>query len=284
VTFSWSSPTFHLGPWLLAAGLGIWFFEATSHEEFRSTNRQRWAFGMGLVALVVALSWPVADLATSVSLLATIVQRQLLILAVAPLLLLGTPATVTARLTRPAAVDAVVRRLARPVAALVTTTVLLAITSLPASVDASASSGPFRALVLAGVLAAGIVLWIPVIDRVPGVVHLRPIVKAGYLVAQAVAPTFLSFIWIFSLHPLYHSLHGQRAALGISALTDQQLSGYAAKLLTFGVLLSVAYAIFVRGDEDDDEQDAPLRWIDVERALERADRQERRQRTPRDLG
>jgi cytochrome c oxidase assembly factor CtaG len=283
VTFSWTGPHLHLAPLLLVLGLAIWYLEATSHEPSRSTRSQRWAFGGGLLALLVALSWPVADLATRVSLLFVVGQRLLLVLVAAPLLLLGTPVPLAARLTRPAAIDAIASRLSRPLPALVTTTVVLGATALPWSVGEASGGLWARAAELAAVFGAGLVLWLPVIERVPGVRHLRPMAKGGYLVAQAVAPTFLSFAWILSLHPLYHSLHGQQAALGLSALTDQQLSGYLAKLGTFGVLLSVAYVLFMRseGDRDDDAQS--LQWVDVERELERAARRERRTGAPHEV-
>ena len=275
MSFAWGSPRLHLAPILLALGLAAWYFEATSREGSRASGRERLAFLSGLLALVVALSWPLDELATSVSLLAVIAQRQLLILVAAPLLLLGTPPSVAARLTRPAPIDWLASRLSRPVPALVTTTVVLALTALPPSVDAAATSPALRALLLVGTFGAGLVLWLPVIDRVPGVPRLRPLAKGGYLVAQAVAPTFLSFVWIFALHPLYHALHGQQRLLDLSPLADQQLSGYLAKLGTFGVLLSVAYVIFARADEADEESSTPLHWSDVERALERAERRER---------
>ena len=276
MTFSWTAPTFHLGPLLVAGGTALWYLEATSHDELRATRGQRLAFFGGLLSAVVALSWPLADLATSVSLLAVVAQRLVLVLVTAPLLLLGTPPSVMARLTRPAPIDAVARRLVRPLTALVVTTVTLGVTALPFSVAWASEHAVVRIALLVAVLCAGIVLWLPVIDRVPGVTHLRPMLKGGYLVAQALAPTFLSFAWIFALHPLYHSLHGQHRALGIAPLTDQQLSGYLAKLATFGVLLSVAYALFMRSDASEELEDDPLRWADVQREFERAERAERR--------
>jgi cytochrome c oxidase assembly factor CtaG len=283
VTFSWTGPRLHLAPLLLVVGLAIWYLEATSHDRSRASRAQRWAFGGGLLTLLVALSWPVADLATRVSLLFVVAQRLLLVLVAAPLLLLGTPVALAARLTRPAAIDTVASRLSRPIPALVTTTVVLGATALPWSVaEASEGVGP-RAVALVAVFGAGLVLWLPVIERVPGEHHLRPMAKGGYLVAQAVAPSFLSFAWILSLHPLYHSLHGQQAVLGVSALTDQQLSGYLAKLGTFGVLLSVAYVLFMRSDGARDDEPDALQWIDVERELERAARRERRTGSPHEV-
>lgn len=280
MTFSWSHPSVHIGALVLGLALLAWYLEATWKEGFRATGRQRGSFLTGIVLLVVALSWPLADLARSVSLLMTVLQRLTLVLAVAPLLLFGTPPTVAARLTRPRPIDFLARHLTRPFMALGTTTALLALTALPFSIEWAGRNLAARALILGLVFDAGIILWLPVIERVPGAHSLKPMVKAGYLVGQAVAPTFLSFIWIFARQPLYDSLHAQHDVLGFSPLTDQQLAGYLAKLITFGVLLPATYLIMIRADEDSDESPRPLHWIDVEREIERAQRRERPKGAP----
>ena len=275
MTFSWSHPSLHVVPLILGAALIAWYLEATWKEGFRASRGQRIGFLLGVGLLVLVLSWPLADLALHVSLLLLVLQRLALVLGVAPLLLFGIPATVAARLTRPRIIDFLARNLSRPFMALASTTAILALTALPWSVEWAGRNGAVHALMLFAVLCAGVILWLPVIERVPGVQGLKPMVKAAYLVGQAVAPTFLSFIWIFALRPLYGSLSGQHDALGISPLTDQQLAGYLAKLVTFGVLLPATYVVMVRADEDTDESTRPLHWIDVERELERAQRRNR---------
>ena len=67
---------------------------------------------------LVALTWPVADLAAHWSLTALVIQRLILILAVAPMLLLGLPYDVLERITRPALVDAALNRCRRPATAI----------------------------------------------------------------------------------------------------------------------------------------------------------------------
>ena len=267
----------HLAALVLCAGVLGWYYEATRRPESGVTRRQKLFFLAGDVLLAIALCWPVADLAQTTSLLVIVLQRQLLVLGAAPLLLLGTPMTITARLTRPALIDAIASRLARPVPALATTTILLFLTAIPPTVSAASSNALVRTLVVALTMVAGVALWLPVVVRVPGIPHLSDMGKAGYLIAQSLAPTFLSFAWIFARHPLYPSLTHQSHVLGISPLTDQQLSAYLSKLVTFGVLWTVAYVLFSKAaDADADPQDDPLHWVDVQRTLERLDRQERR--------
>src|ERR1035441_1620624 len=69
------------------------------------TRRQIGAFAGALGASVVALTWPLADLAAHWSLTALVVQRLILVLAVAPMLLCGLPYDVIQWLTRPAMMD-----------------------------------------------------------------------------------------------------------------------------------------------------------------------------------
>ena len=81
------------------------------------------SFAGAMVVLLVALTWPVADLAAHWSLTALVLQRLLLTLAVPPLLLLGLPAAAGRGCTRPAPVDAVARAVSRPPVAVAVVTV-----------------------------------------------------------------------------------------------------------------------------------------------------------------
>lgn len=274
--FSWVHPHLAPAPFLLA-GLAIaWYVEATRRCDPPPHFRQRLAFGFAVLSMVVAASWPVGELARSTSLLALVLQRELLTLAAAPLFLYSLPVEVGVRLTRPAVVDAIVVRLSEPVPALAFTTILLGVTALPIAVSAESSSSWLRAAVAVVIFVVGVVMWNPVIRRVPGVRQLSAMGMALYLVAQSFAPTYLSFAWIFAPRPLYPSLGGQQAALHLSALMDQRLSGYLAKLVTFGVLWPVAYHFFSRGIDGKTAGGSEGEWTDLERRLERAHRQERR--------
>jgi cytochrome c oxidase assembly factor CtaG len=273
--FSWSHPHFSPTPVLIVGVLVAWYFEAIRRCDPPATRRQRTAFWFGMVALLIAASWPLAELARTTSLLALVLQRELLVLAAAPLLLFAIPVEVAIRLTRPAVIDWIAVRLSEPVPALVVTTVLLGATAMPFSVSAASTNSWTRLLVAVGTLLAGFVLWNPVIRRVPGVRELTPLGMAGYLLAQSIAPTFLSFAWILAPHSLYPSLYGQHAALGLSPIFDQRLSGYLAKLGTFGVLWPVAYHAFSHSIDSGPPEVITLQWTDVERQLERVHRQAR---------
>jgi hypothetical protein len=111
--FDWHLDLF----WTLAIPASSW---PTRHDQVgRSTGLTTPArlLHLGVVALLVAFMWPLGDLAAHWSLLALVLQRLLLMLAVPPLLVAGTPRPIIVRLTRPAAVDAVLRVIVKPVPA-----------------------------------------------------------------------------------------------------------------------------------------------------------------------
>ena len=102
-------------------------------------------------------------------------------------------------------------------------------------------------------MVAGLVLWMPVLGRIPGILRLRPVVRFGYLVAQAVVPAFLSFIYIFSDHPLYATFARSHAAVGLRPLNDQQIAGFVSKLSMLLVLLIVGAVVLARAPVTEEE-------------------------------
>jgi len=275
----------HLVAWLAIVALACAYALALRHLGVGSgprtvpTRGQLRCLAGALVALALALTWPLADLAAHWSLTALVVQRLLLTLGAAPLLLLAMPSPLLAALTRPAPLDACLETLTRPVVAVVTFTVVAVGTLVTPAVAAQASSPWWRALTDLALLGAGAVLWGPVLRHVPGAHRTVPVGVAAYLFIQSVIPTFPAIIYVFARHPLYDTFSNVRVAFGISRLVDQQLAGVVAKVATLPVLWSAAWVALMRAqrvenaaaDGDDGE---PLTWAEVERQLERAARAE----------
>ena len=249
--------------------------ERSSAHPIPWTRRQMTMCAGAWATAAVATTWPLGTVAAHWSLTALVVQRVLLVLVVAPLGLLGLPYDLIQWLTRPRIVDAVLLRLHRPPVAVPVVTVLVVGSMLPAMVRAQASSALGRGLLDLAMVVAGLVLWIPVIGRIPGIPRLKPVVRFAYLVAQAVVPAFLSFVYIFSNHPLYPVFARSHAAVGLAPLTDQQIAGFVSKLSMLLVLLIVGAVVLSRAPLSEDEfaRDEPLVWADVERQFERVDRQ-----------
>jgi cytochrome c oxidase assembly factor CtaG len=229
-------------------------------------------------ASLLALTWPLADLAAHWSLTALVIQRLILLLAVAPMLLLGFPYDVLERITRPALVDAALVRCRRPATAIGFVTVVIVASTTPPVVQAQSSSSVVRGLLVIATVVTGFVLWIPVLGRVPGFPRLRPMMRFGYLAAQAVVPAFLSFVLILSPHPLYAAFAGSQAAVGLRPLNDQQIAGFVSKLTMLIVLLAVG-GFGLAGaptSEEEPSLDDRLLWADVQRQFERTERRSSR--------
>jgi hypothetical protein len=153
-------------------------------------------------------------------------------------------------------------------------TVLLVGSMAPPLVAAQASSPAARAGLALVVLVAGTILWLPIMGRIPGIARPRPMVRAVYLVAQAIVPVFLSFVFILDPTPLYPAFAHSVDVIRLRPLNDQQVAGFVSKLSFLFVLLSVAGVELARAPDSDDDlgPEDPLVWADVERHFERLDR------------
>ncbi len=266
--------------WLLALlGLVAGYLWATQRQGCTATPRQKLLFLGGVVLLAGALTWPLGDLASHWLLFALVLQRLLLTLAVPPLLVLGTPRPIIGRLTRPAAVDAVLRVAVRPLPAVAIVTVVAVGTLTVGAVSLAAHSVVARTVVQLVVLASGFVLWAPVLTELPGAQRLSALGRGGYLIVQSIVPSFLSIVWIFARHSLYPTFTYTGTIAGMSPLLDQELAGFLAKLSTIAVLWTVAFVIMTRAETAGEDTD-PLVWSDVEREIQRAERRDRRQGWP----
>lgn len=258
----------HIAEVLIIVALGV------THHVVVTSKRERRLAAWALFALLVVTIWPIGDLAASVSLTVATVQRLVIMLLVAPLLLMATPTNVLARLTRPRPIDAATRLLSHPGVAVVVVTVVGTLTLSSPIVDWGANSSIGRDLVLAAVVAVGLVLWIPALGVMPGAKRMSPVARAGYVFVSSLVVTSLSFVWIFSHHSLYPDLHDQYSLLHMTPLLDQQLAGFVAKIGCYVPMWAVAFTIFAHAEDDGTRvEETPLHWADVERHLLRVDRQ-----------
>ena len=242
------------------------------------------------MALVLALTWPLADLAAHWSLTALVVQRLLLTLArgPAPAARHAVPAPGDAHPARPPSTPAS-KRFTRPVVAVVTFTVVAVGTLITPAVAAQASSAWWRAFTDVALLLGGAVLWGPVLRHIPGAHRTVPVAVAAYLFIQSVVPTFPAIIYVFARHPLYDAFRNVRVAFGISphrgpaAGRGGGQGGDAPGAVERGVggpgASPARRERRGRARRDNGDDGEPLTWAEVERQLERADRAERKGRS-----
>ena len=267
----------HAASWAAVLAATAGYAALIRSPRHRVTHRQAWCFLGAMGVLLGAITWPLADLAADRLLVALVVQRLLFLLAVPPLLLAGIPRSFVASATRPAAVDRVARTCSEPIPAIAIVAVIAVGTLSVPVVDAQASSAALRAALDLLLVGAGLVLWLPVLQPLPGTRRRSSLGRAGYLVVQSIVPSFLSIVWIFARHPIYPVYAHRDTVLGLGALADQELSGFVAKLTTIAVLWTVAFVTVVHAERMAEGSDPePLTWADVERQLQRVARRERR--------
>jgi cytochrome c oxidase assembly factor CtaG len=245
------------------------YLVVTRRSGFPATRPEATRFAGAVLVVLVAYGWPLGDLAAHVSLSALVLQRVLVLLAAVPLFMASVPCDLVTVATRPAIVDRVVVACSRPAVAVVVVTVVGTASLTPPAVTWSTSSAvPTAAFGLANV-ALGVVLWLPVLSRVPGTHHLSSVGKGVYLLIASLVVTALSIVWIFAQHPMYGSFHHQREVLGISPILDQQLAGFISKLATYGPMWTIAFVLLAHTSGEESPGPATLRWADVQRELER---------------
>jgi putative membrane protein len=204
-------------------------------------------FGLGLALTLVALVGPLDRIAEDNLLSVHMLQHvligdaapALLIVAVrGPLLVFLLPAAVLAPLARSARVRATLSTLLRPRVAFGLWASNLAVWHVPYLYDLALRHDSLHYLEHACWVVAGLIVWTLLVD--PGS-HRRLTVggRIAFAVAMFAAGQVLTDVLVFSFHPFYPAYHG---AYGLSARTDQQLSGVAMmveQLLTLGTLAVV---------------------------------------------
>jgi len=257
----------------IIAVVAVWLL----HRTIVQNDRQRQLCSWGLLALLLVIVWPLGDIAATVSLTFASVQRLVIMLLVAPLLLQSIPVEIFSRLTRPRPVDFIASKIAHPGLALFLVTALGTITLSVPLVDWGARSVLGRDVVLLMTLVSGFLLWMPSLGVIPGARRLSPAGRAGFIFVSSLVVTSLSFVWIFSVHSLYPGLHHQQELLNMTPVFDQQLAGFVAKLGCYLPMWVVAFRIFFHAeDEAIPVEESPLQWADVERKMLRIDRQRER--------
>ncbi len=269
-------PAFHAHPevWLVVAAVGAAYAGALRRRGREApgaeaaSRRQVRLFATGLVALALASTWPLHDLAEGYLFSAHMLQHLLYQLAAAPLLLAGTPPWLLRRLLAPRPVALLARLLSRPVVAIAVFNGLLLATHWPAVVELQVRSEPFHLAVHAALVGAGVVLWWPVLSPLPELPALSAPVQMLYLFFQFLGPTIPAAFLTFGRKPLYPVYALAPRVLGVSVMDDQLVAGLLMKIGGGLVVWGVILAIFFRWYRQETEEgwDA-LRWQSVEREI-----------------
>jgi putative membrane protein len=269
----------HVEVWLLVAAIAAAYAVAVMRVGPRHaapgkapvTRLQAVSFGLGVVAIWLAASWPIHDIAERYNYSVHMVQHLVLSMVAAPLLLLGTPAWMLRAILRPPSLlFRAVRFCARFLPALIVFNLVLVFTHWPAIVDASLQNGFLHFSVHALIFVTSLIVWLPVVSGLPEIPRLSPLPRMLFLFAQSIVPTIPASFLTFGSSPLYKFYEHVPHLWGLSTVDDQRLAGLIMKIGGALLLWLIIAVIFFRwAGEEDRRIAARRRWQDLDRELSR---------------
>jgi cytochrome c oxidase assembly factor CtaG len=206
------------------------------------------AFALGLLAVGVALASPLDARAQDGSLLAHMVQHELLLNVAPVLLLLGLDAQLASPLSRAVGGTVARRRrglralgvLGAPALALALYVGVVAAWHVPAAYAAAAGSELLHPLEHASLFWVGVLFWFHLLRPLPSVRRLTPTGQAGYLLLGTLGGAGLAALLVGAPVSLYPA--SVSAGLG-----DQRLAGGLMMAVEMPLALGVGYAVLLRG-------------------------------------
>jgi putative membrane protein len=263
----WCAATGAVWEWRWVPYPGVWVFIAalialyaamlrTVHAATAPIPKTKMiSFGAGVLALWVALDWPIGPLGAGY--LASVHMVQFLLIAVLapPLLLHGVPERAYRSLESRPTLFRVLSVVTHPLVALAAFTTLMAVTHWPRVVDSMMSSqlGSF-ALDLTWLLAGLLFAW-PVAAPVPERRWLTYSVKMGHLLAGSILNTGVFAFLTFSTLPVYGIYELAPPISVLSAREDQRLAGLLMKMGGAPILWTWISILFFRWFHEDERDE-----------------------------
>ena len=271
----------HPDVWALVAVLGCGYWLAITRlgpsqvgtGQAVATRRQVTCFALGLAVLWLHADYPVHDIGETYLFSVHMFQHIGFTLIAVPLLMLGLPSWLVRWLVRPGAVRWLVSRLARPLPAAVVFNLVTVLTHWPVVMNASLRYHGVHLLVHSVIVVSAVLMWFPVLNRVPELPTMGYPSRMVYLFLQSILPTVPASFLTFGHSVMYRFYAEVPRPFPLSAIDDQQLAGALMKVYAGSLLWTVIAVMFFRWYARDhrDRQGDVLTWEDVERELGRTE-------------
>lgn len=238
-----------------------------------ATRRQVTLFALGVLALWAHADWPIHDIGEHYLFSVHMAQHIGFTLIAAPLILLGLPVWLVRWLARPRGLRFVFTKLTRPLPAAIVFNTAVVFTHWPAVVNAALRHHPLHFALHVLIVTAALLMWFPVLNRVPELPRMSQGIRLVYVFLQSVIPTVPASFLTFGSGVLYSFYASVPRPFPISALDDQQVAGALMKLYAGLLLWSVIAVGFFRWYARDQrhETEDVLTWDDVQRELARTE-------------
>ena len=202
-------------------------------------------FGLGLVTLWFALETPLDTLSDYYLDSVHMFQHVLLGFVAPPLMLLGLSPQMAGRIVRVPGV----RAITEPVPALVIASLVMVVWHLPALYDATLYSGPLHVLEHVMFIAAGALMYWPIIEATSAHARWRmsPGAELLYMLVATLPQDGVALALIFSRVPFYeYYTHAPRLIASLTPIIDQTVAGAVLMILGKATLAVAAIAVFTR--------------------------------------
>ena len=235
-----------------------------------TTSKQKAAFFSGVTVLFVFAEWPIHDISEDYLFSVHMLQHLVFSMVVASLLIMGTPPWLLRRIVARTRVGPALRWLARPVQATLLFNAVVVGTHLPAYVNLSVRNEAVHLGAHTVLVVVSMVMWLPVINRVPELPTLSVPGSMLYLFVQSIIPTVPASFMAFATRPLYQA-YADAPHLWISVVEDQQLAGAVMKvgggMFLWGTIIYLFFRWYARNATDRGDV---LTWAEVEQELAKA--------------
>ena len=228
----------HPEVWVLVGGLaGLYTYAervigpkaVPSGSPPMSRSHKRW-FAFGILLLWAAADWPVHDIGEQHLYLVHMLQHLVLTLVVPAAMLKATPEWLARLVIGRGRVEAVVRRMARPVVAAVAFNALVLLSHWQLVVNTASSNGLFHYGAHTALVATAFLFWIPVCGPFPELRISQPS-QMIYLFVTSIVPTVPGAWLTFADGAVYSAYDIPARLWGISVTSDQQVAGLIMKLV-----------------------------------------------------
>jgi putative membrane protein len=224
-------------------------------EQRPVTTREVVMFLLGSLAALVALGPPLDDWSHFYLSSAHMLQHLILILVSAPLWIAGTPAWVYRPLVGNRVTNWVFSHLTRPAPAFLIANLINAVWHLPVAYNIALDNELMHSLQHVCFVIAGVLLWWPLMSRVPEWPRLSPPMQAFYLFLSTIPTGIIGALLTYS-GPLYpHYAEASVRPWGIDLKTDQEIAGLQMWVGMNTVILVVVSVIFLRWAVRQEEED-----------------------------
>lgn len=249
-TWTWQA---YPGIWLFV-GLVLWTYVSirrrfqTGPATVDSVPRRRLesiSYVVGVLALWVALDWPIGALGAGYLASVHMVQFLLIALVAPPLLLMGIPLPAYTALERRLP-KRLLRTISHPLVTLGGFTAIVGVTHWPPLVDRLMPTQLGNMSLDLIWLAAGLAFWWPVVAPVPQRVGLGYPTRIGYLILATIVNTGTFAYLTFSELPLFTTYELAPPFPGLTTRDDQTVAGLLMKMGGAVVFWSAITVLFAR--------------------------------------